>query len=179
MDQMTTTDTHRRGDTMADYFTQFEGRAQMQEAEMARSTWVSIADEATPEVVEGIARLLPHLSQADPPTTVQVDEIINSPATVLFLARLTKDGPIVGTLTLVVFRLPSGIRAWIEDVITDPAARGRGVGEALNRAALGYAAALGARNVDLTSRPTREAANRLYQRLGFKARETNVYRYDL
>jgi ribosomal protein S18 acetylase RimI-like enzyme len=82
-------------------------------------------------------------------------------------------------LTLVVFRIPTGVRAWIEDVVVDESARGHGVGEALNRAALDGARRKGAKTVDLTSRPSRAAANRLYQRLGFVARETNVYRYEL
>ena len=85
----------------------------------------------------------------------------------------------LGSLTLVVFRIPTGLRAWIEDVVVDGEARGKGVGDALNRFALDLAAELGCRTVDLTSRPTREAANRLYQRLGFQPRETNVYRHDL
>jgi ribosomal protein S18 acetylase RimI-like enzyme len=85
---------------------------------------------------------------------------------------------IVGSLTLVLFRIPTGMRAWIEDVVVDGEARGQGVGEALNRYAIDVAAEHGARSVDLTSRPSREAANRLYQRLGFVARETNVYRYQ-
>ncbi len=80
-------------------------------------------------------------------------------------------------MTLVVFRIPTGVRAWIEDVVVDEAARGRGVGEALNRAALELAERRGARSVDLTSRPSREAANRLYRKLGFVERETNVYRF--
>jgi ribosomal protein S18 acetylase RimI-like enzyme len=71
------------------------------------------------------------------------------------------------------------VRAWIEDVVVDESARGRGVGEALNREALDRARGLGAKTVDLTSRPSREAANRLYQRLGFEPRETNIYRYSL
>jgi ribosomal protein S18 acetylase RimI-like enzyme len=104
-----------------------------------------------------------------------VEEIVTTSTTPLFLARV--DGEIVGSLTLVVFRLPSGVRAWIEDVIVDDAARGKGVGEALNRAALAHAAQRGARTIDLTSRPSRDVANRLYQRLGFVARDTNVYRY--
>ena len=81
-------------------------------------------------------------------------------------------------MTLVVFPIPTGIRAWIEDVVVDGDARGRGVGAALNQAALDRARDLGARTVDLTSRPSREAANRLYRRLGFVARETNVYRWS-
>jgi ribosomal protein S18 acetylase RimI-like enzyme len=91
----------------------------------------------------------------------------------------TKEQEIVGLLTLVVFRIPTGVRAWIEDVVVDESARGHGVGEALNRAALHDARRRGAKTVDLTSRPSRAAANRLYQRLGFIARETNVYRYEL
>ncbi|MCS5685302.1 MAG: GNAT family N-acetyltransferase, partial [Acidimicrobiales bacterium] len=74
------------------------------------------------------------------------------------------------------FRIPTGLRAWIEDVVVDEAARGRGIGDALNRAAIERARAAGARTVDLTSRPSREAANRLYRRLGFVERGTNMYR---
>jgi ribosomal protein S18 acetylase RimI-like enzyme len=85
-------------------------------------------------------------------------------------------GAIAGTLTLVLFRIPTGVRAWIEDVVVDESARGSGLGEALTRAALARAGAAGARTVDLTSRPSREAANRLYRRMGFQPRETNVYR---
>jgi len=84
---------------------------------------------------------------------------------------------VVGSLTLVLFRVPTGVRAWIEDVVVDESSRGTGVGEALVREALSRAAAAGARSVDLTSRPGREAANRLYRRLGFEMRETNVYRW--
>jgi ribosomal protein S18 acetylase RimI-like enzyme len=140
---------------------------------------ISAASEATPEVVEAVTRLLPQMSRtAPPPTKEEVAAIIESPATTLFVAR-DERGAIVGTLTLVLFRIPSGQRAWIEDVIVDEAARGQGCGEALTRAALDAASAAGVRTVDLTSRPSREAANRLYQRLGFARRESNVYRYDL
>lgn len=85
----------------------------------------------------------------------------------------------MGSLTLVLFRIPTGVRAWIEDVVVDESARGRGVGDVLSRTALETAAAAGARTVDLTSRPSRQAANRLYQRLGFERRDTNVYRLQL
>ena len=103
--------------------------------------------------------------------------MVNSAASDVIVARL--DGVIVGTLTLVVFRLSTGVRAWIEDVVVDEAARGHGVGDQLNRFALELARQKGARSVDLTSRPSREAANRLYQRIGFTPRETNVYRFSL
>ncbi len=129
---------------------------------------VSAATEATPEIVEAVGRLLPLLSRSAPrPTTAEVAEIVTSPATTLLVARDGDTGAILGILTLVVFRIPSGVRAWIEDVIVSEEARGQGGGEALNRAALDAAIAAGARNVDLTSRPVREAANRLYQRMGF------------
>ena len=89
------------------------------------------------------------------------------------------DGPIVGMLALIIFRIPTGVRAWIEDVVVDSGLRGRGAGEALTRAAIDIAGARGAKTVDLTSRPSREAANRLYQKVGFELRQTNVYRYPL
>jgi ribosomal protein S18 acetylase RimI-like enzyme len=138
---------------------------------------VEIVTEVDTELVDAMARLLPQLSRsARPPTADELREIATSPATVLFVARV--EGRIAGSLTLALFRIPTGLRAWIEDVVVDGDARGSGVGAALNRAALAEAAARGARTVDLTSRPSREAANRLYQRLGFVARETNVYRFE-
>jgi len=138
------------------------------------------ATEVTPELVEAFERLTPQLSSSNPPPPeADLREIVASPATVLFVARDPEaGGQIVGSLTLAVFRIPTGLRAWIEDVVVDGEARGKGVGEALNRAAIDRAQALGARTVDLTSRPSREAANRLYRRLGFVQRETNVYRYS-
>jgi ribosomal protein S18 acetylase RimI-like enzyme len=137
------------------------------------------ATEVTAELVDAVARLLPLLSSSAPPSAGALEEMVTSPATTLFIARDGRSGPIVGTLTLAVFRIPSGTRAWIEDVIVSDTVQGRGCGEVLTRAALEAAAAAGARTVDLTSRPHREAANRLYQKLGFKVRETNVYRYEL
>ena len=139
---------------------------------------VEIAGEATDEVLAALHRLIPQLSSSSAPITIaDLRAIIDSDSSVLFIARL--DGRIVGSLTLAVFRIPTGIRAWIEDVVVDENARGHGLGEALNRAALAEAKRRGAKTVDLTSRPSREAANRLYLRIGFVARETNVYRYDL
>ena len=139
---------------------------------------VEAVTKATPEVTRAIARLLPLLSKsAAPPSEEQLGQIVESPSSTLFVARDDGSGEIVGTLTLVMFRIPSGIRAWIEDVIVAEEARGQGCGEALNRAALEVASAAGARTVELTSRPSREAANRLYRRIGFVERETNVYRY--
>ena len=130
-------------------------------------------------LVDAFDRLTPQLSRSNPPPTSQeLDEIVRSDASRLLVAR-DDTGTIVGSLTLVLFRIPTGIRAWIEDVVVDESARGQGIGEALNQEALRVARQAGARTVDLTSRPSREAANRLYQRLGFKQRETNVYRIEL
>jgi ribosomal protein S18 acetylase RimI-like enzyme len=140
---------------------------------------IEIATEVTADVVDAFARLIPQLSRSNPPPTRErLAEIVDSPATDLLLAY-DDDGTIVGSLTLALFPIPTGLRAWIEDVVVDEAARGQGVGEALNRAALDRAREAGATTVDLTSRPSREAANRLYQRLGFEMRETNVYRITL
>ena len=132
---------------------------------------------ASADVLAACHRLIPQLSSSSAPISAQeLEEIIESNTTVLFAARSGQE--IVGLLTLAIFRIPTGVRAWIEDVVVDNQARGKGVGDALNRAALAEAERRGAKTVDLTSRPSREAANRLYQRLGFKQRDTNVYRYD-
>jgi ribosomal protein S18 acetylase RimI-like enzyme len=140
---------------------------------------VEIATTLTPAIVDAVTRLVPQLSSSSPPpSTAELGDIVASPATDLFIA-LVDDGGVVGMATLATFRTPTGLRAWIEDVVVDDAGRGRGVGTALTEAMLDRARELGCRTVDLTSRPSREAANRLYQRAGFVARETNVYRYDL
>jgi len=139
------------------------------------------AAEVTPELVAAFERLIPQLSSSNPaPTETELAAICESEASVLLLA-VDRDAAdhILGSLTLAWFRIPTGVRAWIEDVVVDEAARGHGVGDLLNRAALDRARELGAKTVDLTSRPSREAANRLYQRIGFVARDTNVYRYSL
>jgi ribosomal protein S18 acetylase RimI-like enzyme len=138
---------------------------------------VEVADRVTPELEQAFAKLLPQLSSSGKlPSRPQMEEMITSPATQLLVAR--SDGNIIGLLMLVLFRIPTGLRAWIEDVVVDGDARGKGAGEALTRAAVASAIERGARTVDLTSRPSREAANRLYQRVGFKLRETNFYRYE-
>ena len=134
--------------------------------------------EVTDEAVEAFGRLLPQLSSsAPPPDAAALASIVGSPAVTILIAR--SEGQIVGSLTLALFPIPTGLRAWIEDVVVDERVRGQGVGERLNREALSIAQAAGARTVELTSRASREAANRLYQRLGFKIRETNVYRLTI
>lgn len=142
------------------------------------SVAIEIATEVDEALVDAFARLIPQLSKSSPPPSAeQLGEMVRSEASDVLVARL--DGEIVGTLTLVTFRIPTGVRAWIEDVVVDDRARGHGVGDQLNRMALELARERGAKTVDLTSRPSREAANRLYQRIGFQPRDTNVYRYDL
>lgn len=142
------------------------------------SVTIEIAAEATDELVQAFAHLIPQLSQSSPPPDAeQVTLLVADPGSVVFLARL--DGLIVGTLTLVLCRIPTGLKAWIEDVVVDAGARGHGVGDSLNQAALAEARRRDVKAVSLTSRPSRQAANRLYQRIGFTQRDTNVYRYDL
>ncbi len=136
------------------------------------------AERVDEQLVEAFASLIPQLSSSSsPPTAAELQAIIDSPDSVLYLAWL--DGRIVGSLTLALYRMPTGVKAWIEDVVVDLSARGHGVGESLNLAAIDEAARRGAKNVNLTSRSSREAANRLYQRLGFVPYDTNVYRYTI
>jgi ribosomal protein S18 acetylase RimI-like enzyme len=133
---------------------------------------------ASDEILAACHRLIPQLSSSSRPITLaELTGIVDGASTVLFAAR--RGTEIVGLLTLVVFRIPTAVRAWIEDVVVDESARGSGVGEALSRAALAEATRRGAKTVELTSRPSREAANRLYQRIGFVRRDTNVYRYEV
>jgi ribosomal protein S18 acetylase RimI-like enzyme len=137
---------------------------------------VEVLDEVTDEVVEAFGVLLPQLSSsARAADRAVLERVVGSAATTLLIARC--DGKIAGTLSLVMFPIPTGLRAWIEDVIVDDAARGRGIGQILTVEALRIAEEAGARTVDLTSRPAREAAGRLYERVGFESRSTRFYRY--
>jgi ribosomal protein S18 acetylase RimI-like enzyme len=139
---------------------------------------ITIAETVTDDLVAAFDRLIPQLSSSSPPPGREgLEAIVGNADAALFVARV--DRAVVGSLTLVFYRIPTGSKAWIEDVDVDDAARGRGVGEALNRAAVEEARRRGAKDVSLTSRPSREAANRLYRRIGFEARDTNVYRFTL
>lgn len=139
---------------------------------------------ANEELVEAMALLIPQLSRSSSPMNAEaLERFIAQPHVHLFVFRPDVENdhnerPILGMLSLATFEIPTGIRAWIEDVVVDSAARGQGAGQALVEAAVAYAHEIGARTVDLTSRPTREAANRLYQRSGFEKRDTNVYRFS-
>jgi len=132
--------------------------------------------EVSDELMAAFARLVPQLSSAAAPTRDEVAELLACQNNTVLVAC---EDEIVGALFLGLFRSPTGLHAWIEDVVVDAAYRGRGIGEALTRAGIERARELGAHEVNLTSRPSREAANRLYQRIGFQKRNTNVYRLDL
>jgi ribosomal protein S18 acetylase RimI-like enzyme len=136
---------------------------------------VLLLREVTDEDVHAINRLLPQLSKSAPPLdTAALRRIATWNGNSFLVARAA--GEIVGMLTLVMFPIPTGLRVRIEDVVVDESARGQGVGAALSREAVRLARAAGARTIDLTSRPSRESANRLYERLGFRLRDTRVYR---
>jgi ribosomal protein S18 acetylase RimI-like enzyme len=137
---------------------------------------IEVVEEVGDELVDAVRRLLPQLSSSvAAPGPDWLERVVASPGNRLLVARSA--GAIVGMLTLVLFPIPTGMRARIEDVVVDEAARGLGIGTALTLEALRLAEAGGARTVDLTSRPGREAANRLYQRLGFRQRDSHVYRH--
>lgn len=138
---------------------------------------VEIVTEVTDELVTTLATLVPQLSSSAAPITRDVlNAVVADPAVTLFVARHNDE--IVGTLSLAIFQIPTGVRAWIEDVVVDNDARGLGVGLALTQAAVDHASRHGARSVDLTSRASRTAAHRLYEKAGFTIRETNVYRFS-
>ncbi len=133
--------------------------------------------EVTQELWAAFQRLIPQLTSNNPPPDREaLKALLASDSAVLVIARLPdSQGQIVGVASLTLYRVPTGMRAIIEDVIVDGSARGRGIGEALVRRLLEVAREKGAPGVALTSNPKREAANRLYLRMGFKRRETNSY----
>jgi ribosomal protein S18 acetylase RimI-like enzyme len=136
---------------------------------------VEQVDELTQELGDALRRLLPQLSASATFDADLLHRVVEHEASTLLVARVA--GSVRGALTLVMYPLPTGIRAHIDDVVVDEEARGQGVGAALVRAALDLAESRGARTIDLTSRPSRAAAIRLYERLGFVRRDSNLYRY--
>lgn len=150
---------------------------------------VELIEQSSPELVAAMERLIPQLSRsAKPLTAEQTHALVDQDSVYLFVFRTDKPvtaadgneveaGTILGMLSLATFAIPTGVRAWVEDVVVDAGTRGMGAGQQLVEAAVAHAQKIGARTVDLTSRPSREAANRLYRRCGFQLRETNVYRY--
>ncbi|MDO5722637.1 MAG: GNAT family N-acetyltransferase [Actinomycetaceae bacterium] len=138
---------------------------------------VELVENATQELTDALEKLIPQLSSsASKLSPEEVTRLISQPSLRMFIYR-GESGEIEGMLSLVLFHIPTGLRAWIEDVVVLEQTRGQGAGRQLVEAALEFATDAGARSVDLTSRPSREAANRLYQRCGFETRRTNVYRY--
>lgn len=144
-----------------------------------REMFIVRASAATDELLAAFERLIPQLKlTVSPPSRREVEALLSSDSSVLLVARYPDElALIVGVLTLIVYRVPTGIRARIEDVVVDESLRGKGIGEALTRFALNMAREAGADGVALTSNPRREAANRLYQRLGFRRWQTNLYFY--
>jgi GNAT superfamily N-acetyltransferase len=140
---------------------------------------VTLATQGDDALVAAFARLLPQLSRTAPLLSREaLDEIIRAPSNHVFIAAMGEDRRIVGTLTLVHFRIPTGVRAWIEDVVVDEQARGMKVGMALTHAAIVKSRELNARTLDLTSNPGRLSAHHLYESAGFAMRDTRVYRYQ-
>jgi len=142
---------------------------------------VTKADIVTDELIGAFERLLPQLKPTAPLLAHnEIKALVESDSSQLIVARFPDEtAPIVGILTLIIYRVPTGIRARIEDVVVDELMRKKGVGEALLRYALETARKAGADGVALTSNPRREAANRLYQKLGFHLWKTNLYFYKL
>jgi ribosomal protein S18 acetylase RimI-like enzyme len=148
------------------------------------AVYVEVLREVTDETVKAFGRLLPQLSRSAPPLDhAALAQVVGTSSNTVLVARAEAaaggPGEIIGTLTLAVFPIPTGVRAWIEDVVVDEAASRQGAGTALTQEALRIARGQGARTVDLTSRPSREAAGRLYERLGFERRESRLYRFTL
>jgi ribosomal protein S18 acetylase RimI-like enzyme len=139
---------------------------------------VEVLDSVTDEVVDAFGRLLPQLSRsAKPLDAPALAAVADSPGVTLLVARL--DDKIIGTLSLAMFLVPTGLRAWIEDVVVDEAYGRKGAGTALVREAVRLAERAGARTVDLTSRPSRETAGHIYERVGFQQRDSRLYRYAI
>jgi GNAT superfamily N-acetyltransferase len=138
-------------------------------------------EKVTLEVLEAFQRLIPQLTKYSPPPMPDaLMRMVDSPNTTIFIAKYPdNDGEIVGTAALATFETPTGVHGWIEDVVVDRNMRHMGIGKALTEACIIKAREIGLREINLSSNPGREAANRLYQSMGFVRRITNVYRYPL
>ena len=140
---------------------------------------IDIVTQADAELLDAFQRLVPQLTDNNPPPSLNdLTALVRDSSSTLMIAR-NERREIIGALTLTVYRVPTGIRSIIEDVIVDNSARGQGIGEALMKRAIEIAREKGVNNISLTCNPMREAANRLYQRMGFKKRETNAYQLKL
>jgi ribosomal protein S18 acetylase RimI-like enzyme len=139
---------------------------------------IEILSKVDDEVAAAFQRLMPQLTRVPPPSRVELEETVASDSTWVFVAR-SADGNIAATATLAAYRTPTGLHAWIEDVVVDASYRDHGIGTRISQEVIGHARRLGAVTLSLTSHPEREAANRLYQRLGFIQWQTNLYRYPM
>lgn len=143
-----------------------------------QSAFIEVVREADTVLLKSLNDLLPQLSKSAQMMTMEdLQQIVEAECSDLLVVRAANGGNIVGALTLIHFRIPTGVRAWIEDVVVDASARGQGVGKALIQAAVERSHALGAKTLDLTSNPNRESAHRLYEGTGFSVRTTKVYRH--
>ena len=145
---------------------------------MAATISIATAVDAE-ELTAALQLLVPQLSRSNPPPTLDAVRTMLGHEAITQLVARDESGAIVGVSTLAVFPIPTGARAWVEDVIVDEASNGHGIGRQLIDAMLEQARELGCKTVDLTSRSSREAANHLYRKVGFEARDTNVYRFTL
>jgi GNAT superfamily N-acetyltransferase len=141
---------------------------------------IEAVSEPTPEVLKALERLLPQLNSTLPvPDMARLERLLADPSVTLLLAR---DGEeIVGTTTVIVYTTPFWIKARLDEVVVDASARGKGVGEALVLAALEVGRASGAQVAELQSGrgPARDAAHALYERIGFRIRDSDVMRIAL
>ena len=140
---------------------------------------IDIVTQADEELYEAFQHLIPQLTNNNPPPSLNdLSALVRNEASTLIVVR-NENAKIIGALTLTVYRVPTGIRSIIEDVVVDSSARGQGIGEALISRAIEVAREKCASNISLNCNPMRESANRLYQRMGFKKRETNAYQMKL
>jgi ribosomal protein S18 acetylase RimI-like enzyme len=130
---------------------------------------IETVNEADDEIVDAFAELLRQLS----PSALPIDkdyltQLVRDSGTSLFVARLAEGGAIVGSVTLISYRIPSGFRARLESLVVSSKFRGQGIGARLCTVAINRAQFLGCQFIDLTSQPTRESALKLYSSLGFR-----------
>ena len=137
--------------------------------------------EVSDELFEAVKRLIPELGlHKTAPSFDELTSLVNSESSTIWIARYPdENGEIAGMLTIAVYRVPTGLRSIVEDVVVDQSLRRLGIAEALLHSAIEFARNAGANGVALTSNPQREAANLLYQSIGFERRETNSYFFKL
>jgi ribosomal protein S18 acetylase RimI-like enzyme len=140
---------------------------------------IEIAAQADDELYQAFQRLIPQLTQNNPPPSFDLLHALLADTSSTLLVARDGSNKIIGALTLIVYTVPTGIRSIIEDVIVDESARGKKIGEQLIVKAIEIAKQKGANNISLTSNPHRLAANQLYLKLGFTKRETNAYQMKL